>query len=110
MTARLLRWTLACALGLVAIWAMVQLSRGLAPALSWVGVLLASGAPLVGLLTHRGPQRPPLAWTAACGLGVAITMAVSYRYGEAAGTAHVWAGCALIAWFAWVRWRPDATA
>lgn len=37
-------------------------------------------------------------------LGLAITMAVSYRYGEAAGNLHVWAGITVLGWFTYLRW------
>jgi hypothetical protein len=81
------------------------------PPLSWGGLVLAAGAPLAGILSHRDANtRPPLVWTAMSGLGLAVTMAMSHRFGPAAGLVHVWAGAALIAWFAWVRWLRQVPA
>lgn len=106
-----LRWFLAAGFATLAVYATVQLGRGTPPFLSWMGLLLAAGAPLAGILTHQDKtSRPPLLWTAFSGLGLAITMAISHRYGTAAGPVHVWAGAALISWYAWVRWRHRAQA
>lgn len=103
--AHAMRLSLVAGFALLSIYATLQLSRGMTPALSWAGLLLAAGAPLAGILTHRDfKTRPPLAWTACSGLGLAVTMLMSYRFGPAAGLIHLWAGAALIAWFAWVRW------
>lgn len=99
------RWCLTAGFALLTIYAAVQLYRGIPQSLSWLGLALAAGAPLAGILTHRDTHtRPPVLWTIVSGLGLAVTMAVSYRYGNAAGQTHVWAGGALIAWFAWLRW------
>lgn len=100
-----LRWTLAAGFAALSIYATVQLGRGMTPTLSWAGLLVAAGAPLTGILAHRDFEtRPPLIFTACSGLGLAITMVMSHRFGPAAGQIHVWAGVALISWFAWVRW------
>ncbi len=99
------RSCLAAGFALLTLYAAVQLYRAVPQTLSWLGLMLAAGAPLAGLATHRDTRtRPPLLWTVLSGLGLAVTMAISYRYGNAAGQTHVWAGGALIAWFVWVRW------
>ena len=82
-----------------AVWQILPTDNG--PFWSWGGLILAAGAALSGLLwdLSRGQpgQRPPLMFTVLCGLGLAISMSQSYRYGDAAGWAHAAAGVALIA-------------
>lgn len=38
------------------------------------------------------------------GLGLALTMTVSFRYGEVAGSMHIWAGITLLGWLVYLRW------
>lgn len=78
------------------------------PALSWLGLLLTTAAPLAMLAliqasrTRRG-RLHPLGFTTMSGLGVAICMAMSWRHGQAAGIVHIFAGASLILWVAYVR-------
>ena len=93
-----------------AVWQILPTDNG--PFWSWGGLILAAGAALSGLLwdLSRGQpgQRPPLIFTVLCGLGLAISMSQSYRYGDAAGWAHAAAGVALIGWFAYLRYLRAA--
>ncbi len=86
-------------------WQILPTDNG--PLWSWGGLALAASAALSGLLwdLSRGQpnQRPPLIFTVLCGLGLAISMSQSYRYGDAAGWAHVAAGAVLIGWFVYLR-------
>ena len=99
-------------LGVASGYAVLQLVRGMDPTLSWFGLALAAGSALVGLIADQRasmkPRRPNLIWTVLCGLGMAITLSQSYRYGPAAGWAHGWAGAVLVGWFAYVRWLRKA--
>ena len=91
------------------LYALMMLLQGKTPTLSWLGLILAAGAPLVFftrvLLAPKSVAvRQPLGTTALAGLGLAITMAISWRYEDAAGQVHAWAGCCFIAWVIYLRW------
>jgi len=95
--------------GLLALYAAIQLVRGMHPAMSWWGLLLTAGAPawyfLAAFIRSREEsQHRPVGISVLCGLGVAITMAMSWRHGTAAGIVHLWAGACLIGWFVYLRW------
>ena len=99
-------------LAAASVYAMVELVRGMEPMLSWLGLAIAALAPLshLGSAWYRGNRdtaRPPLLISILSGLGVAVTMALSWRHGPAAGNVHVWAGLAFIGWAAWIRWLAD---
>ena len=100
-------WLLRGYLAFAAFYAVVQVVRQAEPLLSWIGLLMAAGAALIAIQAdaRQGPKK--VMFAVACGLGVAITLAISYRYGPAAGWVHGWAGLALIGWFAWVKWLDD---
>jgi len=94
---------------LALLYALLQLFRGMDPLLSWLGLTLAAGAPVAFLAwLYVGGQartsRHPVAVSAICGLGTAITMAANWRYGAASGIVHIWAGLCLLAWFAYLKW------
>ena len=98
---------------MASIYALTQLIRGTEPLLSWLGLALSSLAPLAFFIKaalFKSPHTPrhPLAYTILSGLGLVLTMAMSYRYGQAAGAVHIWAGCSLIGWVVYLRFlRPD---
>ena len=104
-------------LGLALVYALIHLFRGQPLLLSWFGLVLAAGAPTAFLawlyLAKRARTSPhPVAVSLVCGLGLAITMAANWRYGNASGNVHIWAGICLIGWFSYLRWysvlpRPD---
>lgn len=90
-------------------YALFQLLQASEPAGSWAGLLLAAGAPaafFTWVFLARPPRTAahPLGISIASGLGLAITMAMSWRYGDAAGPVHTWAGAALISWVLFLRW------
>lgn len=89
--------------------ALIQLSSGSEPLLSWLGLSLAALPPLfffikAFLASSPRTARHPVEVSVPSALGLAITMAVSYRYGEAAGNLHVWAGITVLGWFTYLRW------
>lgn len=91
------------------LYALVQLFRGLDPLLSWLGLALAAGAPVVflaGLYIGKQARTPrhPVGVSVVCGLGTAVTMAANWRYGPSSGIVHIWAGLCLLAWFIYLRW------
>ncbi|MEJ2534186.1 MAG: hypothetical protein P8008_01580 [Gammaproteobacteria bacterium] len=105
-------WLLVAYCATAALIAALQLFRGALLPLSWIGLALAALPPLTGVLGGRRmvgvAGRPPLLLTILSGLGLVITMAISWRHGAAAGSVHVWAGIAFIGWTAWLRWlRPQ---
>ena len=96
-------------LAVVSGYALVKLSSGAEPILSWLGLALAALPPLgffikAFLASSPRTSRHPVEVSVPSALGLAMTMAVSYRYGEAAGNLHVWAGITVLGWFAYLRW------
>lgn len=96
-------------LTLVTIYALTQLARGSEPLLSWLGLALTAFVLLVFFIkafiakSARTP-RHPVEYSILSGAGLALTLAMSYRYGDAAGSIHIWAGITLLAWLAYLRW------
>jgi len=96
-------------LTLVTIYAFTQLARGSEPLLSWLGLALTAFVLLVFFIkafiakSARTP-RHPVEYSILSGAGLALTLAMSYRYGDAAGSIHIWAGITLLAWLAYLRW------
>lgn len=91
------------------VYGIVQSVRGMLPMLSWLGLILSVASPLLFLTRPRLLSSPPTRHAAfghsiVCGLGLALTLAMSYRYGPAAGNAHVWAGITLVVWLVYLRW------
>ena len=96
-------------LTLVSVYALIQIARGAEPLLSWVGLALAAFAPLaffIKAFLFKSPRTPrhPLEYSILSGLGLVMTIAISSRYGQAAGVIHVWAGITLLAWLIYLRW------
>ena len=96
-------------LTLISLYAFTQLTRGTEPLLAWLGLALTAFTPLVFFLKaflFRSPRTPrhPVGYSILSGLGLVVTMAMSYRYGRAAGAIHVWAGITLLGWLAYLRW------
>jgi hypothetical protein len=95
--------------GLTAISAMVQVIKGAEPLLSWLGLALSTLPPLtyfirVFVFGLSRAARPSLVYSILIGLGLAITMAMSWRFGDAAGAVHIYAGATLLMWLAYLRW------
>jgi len=96
-------------LAVVSLYAFTQLARGTEPLLSWLGLALAAFAPLaffIKAFTFKSPRTPrhPIEYSILSGLGLVVTMAMSFRYGKAVGAIHVWAGITLLAWLVYLRW------
>jgi len=96
-------------LAFVSIYAITQLARGMEPLLSWLGLALAAVAPLaffIKAFLFKSPRTPrhPIEYSILSGMGLAITMAMSYRYGDAAGIMHIWAFLTLLFWLIYLRW------
>jgi len=96
-------------LALVSIYAITELARGMEPMLSWLGLALTAFAPLVFFIkafvakSARTP-RHPVEYSILSGAGLALTIAMSYRYGDAAGIVHIWAFITLLAWLVYLLW------
>jgi peroxiredoxin len=96
-------------LAVISVYAITQVFMGAEPLLSWLGLALSAFAPLVFFIKaflFKSPRtsRHPLEYSILSGLGLVVTMTMSYRYGQAAGDIHVWAGFTLLAWLAYLRW------
>ena len=96
-------------LAAASIFALVQLARGMDPILSWLGLALAALGPLtffVWIMAAKPARtaRHPVEYSIVSAMGLAIALAISWRYGTAAGTTHLWAGFALIGWIIYLRW------
>lgn len=90
-------------------YALIQLIRGTDPVLSWLGMALATAGPLaffawVFVCKPVRTEHHPVSYSIISGLGLAITMAMSWRHGDAAGMIHIWAGLALLSWIVYLRW------
>ncbi len=96
-------------LAAVSIYAITQLVRGAEPLLSWLGLALTAFTPLaffIKAFAFKSPRTPrhPIEYSILSGLGLVVTMAMSFRYEQAAGLLHVWAGITLLAWLVYLRW------
>ena len=96
-------------LALVCLYSFTQIIRGMEPLISWLGLALSAFAPLVFFIKaflFRSPRTPrhPVGFSILSGLGLVLTMAMSFRHGQAAGALHVWAGFTLLAWLVYLRW------
>jgi hypothetical protein len=90
-------------------YAALQLWHGAHPAISWLGLWLAAAAPLLFLILKQFFARytqslQGIGFSTLCGLGLAITMASSWKHGDVAGNAHLGAGLCLVLWFLYRRW------
>ena len=99
----------ASGLMVVTVFALSQLARGTEPMLSWLGLALTAFSPLVFFIkallakSARTP-RHPVEYSMLSGLGLVITMVMSYRYGDVAGSIHIWAFITLLSWLIYLRW------
>jgi peroxiredoxin len=94
---------------MVSLYAFIQLASGTEPLLSWLGLALTAFAPLVFFIKaflFKSPRtaRHPIEYSILSGLGLAVCMAMSFRYEQAAGMIHVWSGFTLILWIVYLRW------
>ena len=95
---------------------LVQLSGDARIPMMWIGMGMASAAPLVFVLhayfraSSPGRTSASMATTIISALGVAMAMASSWRYGPAAGMGHAGAGLSLIAWVIFLRRVHDRKA
>jgi len=92
---------------LLSIYALLQILRGTPPALSWLGLLFSAMSPLSFLVSYRFSKirkhETTIVFSMLCGLGVAICMTASSKYGNAAGSTHIWAGLCLVTWVLYLR-------
>ena len=91
-------------------YAAVGLLQGRTPPLSWLGLLLSGAAPAVFFVrvyfdSGAGAAGRALAVSIVAGLGLAMTMAQSWRFSEAAGSIHLLAGGSLAGWAMYLRWQ-----
>jgi len=75
--------------------------------ITWLAFV--TGAPLaffIKIFISKSARTPrhPVEYSILSGAGLALTMAISYRYGDAAGAIHIWAGITLLAWLVYLRW------
>ena len=96
-------------LALVSLYAFTQLIRGTEPLISWLGLALSAFAPLVFFIKvflFKSPRTPrhPVEYSILSGLGLVLTMAMSFRHADSAGAMHIWAGITLLGWLVYLRW------
>ena len=94
---------------LVSLYAFIQLTRGTEPLISWLGLALTAFAPLtffIKAFLFKSPRTPrhPVEYSILSRLGLALCMAMSFRYEQSAGLIHVWSGITLVAWLVYLRW------
>lgn len=95
-------------LGIVIVYASVQIIRSAEPLLSWLGLCLTALPLMVFFAAYfKSPgdmsKSKSMVYTLISGLGLVTCMAVSYRYDDAAGIVHIWAGLTFIGWVLFVR-------
>jgi peroxiredoxin len=96
-------------LTMAGLYALTQVIRGTEPLLSWLGLALSAIAPLaffIKAFLFKSPRTPrhPIEYSILSGLCLVSTMAMSFRYGQAAGAIHAWAGLSLLGWLVYLRW------
>ena len=96
-------------LAVISLYSLARLAGGAEPLFSWFGLGLAALSPLaffIKAFLFKSPRtrRHPVEYSILSGLGLALTMAMSFRYGESAGNVHVWAGVTLLGWLVYLRW------
>lgn len=96
-------------LTVVSLYALIQLVRGMEPMVSWLGLAMCALSPLsffIKAFLARSPRtaRHPVEFTILSALGLVLTLAMSYRFGQAAGMIHIWAGITIILWLSYLRW------
>lgn len=96
-------------LAVVGPYAVYLLATGTQATLSWAGVALTVLPLLVYFVIARIGRQPradrhPVAYSVLSGLGLVVSMAASYRFGDAAGDIHLFAGVTVIAWVLYLRW------
>ena len=96
-------------LSVISLHSVMHLASGTEPLLSWLGLALCAISPLaffIKAFLAKTPRtrRHPLEYSVLSGLGLGITMAMSFRFGEATGSLHIWAGITLLGWLIYLRW------
>lgn len=96
-------------LAALSLYAITRLFMGTEPLFSWLGLALAALSPLaffIKAFVSKSPRssRHPVEYSILSGLGLVVTMTMSFRYGQAAGSMHIWAGATLLAWIVYLRW------
>ena len=96
-------------LAAISIYSLSRLTTGAEPLLSWLGLALTALPPTVFFIkafVAKSPRTPrhPVEFSILSALGLALTMGVSFRYGQAAGNIHVWSGITVIGWLMYLRW------
>lgn len=96
-------------LAALSLYAITRLLMGTEPLFSWLGLALAALSPLaffIKAFVSKSPRssRHPVEYSILSGLGLVVTMTMSFRYGQAAGSMHIWAGATLLAWIVYLRW------
>jgi len=94
---------------LVSLYAFIQLTRGMEPLISWFGLALTAIAPLaffIKAFLFKSPRTPrhPVEYSILSGLGLALCMAMSFRFEQSAGLIHLWSGITLVGWLVYLRW------
>lgn len=93
----------------LSVYAGTQLWHKTMPPISWLGLFLSS-APVwtFAFLNRANPQKLDAAHafvvSCVCGAGLAISMASSWKHGEAAGVVHLGSGACVLAWMLYLKW------
>lgn len=96
-------------LAAISIYSLYRLAGGSEPLLSWLGLALTAVPPTVFFIKAflaKSPRTPrhPVEFSVLSALGLALTMGISFRYGQAAGNIHVFSGITMIGWLMYLRW------
>ena len=100
------------ATALLSIYGLLQMARGVAPIMLWLGLTVAALPPMlffIWLVIFRPPRTSnnPLAVTLISALGVVISMVYFWRYPNLDGLGFFWAALVFVSWVVYLRWYSN---
>ena len=100
------------ATALLSIYGLLQMVRGVAPIMLWLGLTVAALPPTLfftWLVIFRPPRTSnnPLAVTLISALGVVISMVCAWRYPNLDALGFFWAALVFVSWVVYLRWYSN---
>ena len=100
------------ATALLSIYGLLQMARGVAPIMLWLGLTVAALPPTLfftWLVIFQPPRTSnnPLAVTLISALGVVISMVYFWRYPNLDALGFFWAALVFVSWVVYLRWYSN---
>ena len=97
---------------LLSIYGLLQMARGVAPIMLWLGLTVAALPPTLfftWLVIFQPPRTSnnPLAVTLISALGVVISMVCAWRYPNLDALGFFWAALVFVSWVVYLRWYSN---